>query len=131
MNNWLRNPLNNACIYVYKGEYSWHLLASNLWSIVRTYIEIFFTSKESHLFYLGQLPSHYVRIRQTFEQDKVQFFCIVNLLISKQLILPHTLRKVMAWQSNDSFVPQKLCDICDEFPFINSQEIWVFGMSIW
>ena len=23
-------------------------------------------------------------------------------------------------QINDSFVPQKPCDICDEFPFINS-----------
>ena len=23
-------------------------------------------------------------------------------------------------QSNDSFMPQKPCDICDKFPFINS-----------
>ena len=36
------------------------------------------------------------------------------------MYLLHTEKSNDLIQSNGSFVPQKPCDICDEFPFVNS-----------
>ena len=48
--------------------------------------------------------------------------CLINaiMLIKGTYRTKYTEKSNDLIQSNDSFVPEKPCDICDEFPFINS-----------